>query len=80
MQRLSIGRLIRVWRFLRRPDVGLAPKLVALVTLLYIISPVDLLPGLPLLGWFDDALAAALGWALLNLLMEAAEPGGEGRG
>jgi len=80
VQRLSIRRLIRVWRFLRRPDVGLAPKLVALVTLLYIISPVDLLPGVPLLGWLDDAVAAALGWTLLNLLVEAAEPDGDGRG
>ncbi|MFO0610090.1 MAG: DUF1232 domain-containing protein [Polyangiales bacterium] len=53
-----------LWRFLRDPGAPKASKVLALLTLVYVVSPVDAIPELfmPLLGWCDDVgvTAAAL--------------------
>lgn len=53
-----------VWRFLRDPAAPKASKVLALLTLAYVVSPIDAIPELlmPLLGWCDDVgvTAAAL--------------------
>jgi uncharacterized membrane protein YkvA (DUF1232 family) len=53
-----------VWRFLRDPAAPKASKVLALLTLAYVVSPVDAIPELimPFLGWCDDVgvTAAAL--------------------
>ena len=57
------GKLI--WAMLRDPRAPLASKLVALLAVAYVISPVDLVSDLiPVLGWLDDGVVA---WLLLQL-------------
>jgi uncharacterized membrane protein YkvA (DUF1232 family) len=45
----------------RDPATPKALKLACVAALAYLISPVDLLPDLPLIGWVDDALVFSLG-------------------
>jgi len=53
-----------VWRFLRDPAAPKASKVLALLTLVYVVSPIDAIPDyiVPFLGWCDDVgvTAAAL--------------------
>jgi uncharacterized membrane protein YkvA (DUF1232 family) len=47
------------WAMLRNPQTPASAKLVAVLALLYVISPVDLVPDvLPILGWLDDGVVA----------------------
>lgn len=43
-------------QLMRDPRVGLLPKLLFLASLVYLISPLDLVPDfiIPILGWGDD--------------------------
>jgi uncharacterized membrane protein YkvA (DUF1232 family) len=55
-----------MWEFLRDPKAPRRVRVVAVLALLYLISPVDAVPELfaPLVGWLDDlgAAAVALTW------------------
>ena len=54
-----------VWALLRDPATPPAAKLVAILGLIYLVSPIDLVPDfVPLLGWLDDGVVLA---ALLAL-------------
>jgi uncharacterized membrane protein YkvA (DUF1232 family) len=59
-------RIILSWQLFWDKRVGLLPKLIPLFALIYVISPIDLLPALALgpLGVVDDATAVALMLAL----------------
>lgn len=53
-------------RFLRDREAPVLPRLFVLFALIYVISPVDLVPdAIPLLGWLDDlgVFSLALAWA-----------------
>lgn len=64
--------LALVWAMLRDPRTPAAAKLTALLAVLYVLSPVDLVPDVvPLLGWFDDGVVAVL---LLRLAMQFLPP------
>lgn len=57
MQKLSLfARLRRLPRYLRDGKVSFWKKLMVLLGVAYIISPVDLMPELfiPVIGWLDD--------------------------
>lgn len=56
-----LGRLARFFLDPRIPTKGKALVLAAFV---YILSPVDLMPGglFPLIGWVDDLIVALLAW------------------
>ena len=57
--------LLLAWGLLRNPGAPLSSKLVTLLALLYVISPVDLVSDfIPVLGWLDDGLVAWLLWRL----------------
>ena len=45
---------------LRDSRVPLSSKLVIGAAVLYVLSPFDLLPDIPLIGWLDDGLIAFL--------------------
>jgi len=69
----KLGRLITMfrkelllaWGLLRDPRAPAAAKLVTLLALLYVLSPIDLVSDfIPILGWLDDGLVA---WLLLRL-------------
>lgn len=50
------------WRLFKDRRVGLTPKLLLLVLVAYVVTPVDLLPDLvPGLGQLDDLLLVFLG-------------------
>ena len=54
-----------VWALLRDPATPPAAKLVAILGLVYLVSPIDLIPDfVPILGWLDDGVVLA---ALLAL-------------
>lgn len=53
-------------RFVVDPRVATGGKLLAVFALLYLLSPVDLIPDLiPVLGWIDDVGLSALAFTLL---------------
>ena len=55
-----------MWRFLRDPTTAKRTKLLAVLAVLYLVSPLDAVPELlvPLFGWLDDVgvTALALTW------------------
>ncbi|HEX5500981.1 MAG TPA: DUF1232 domain-containing protein [Thermomicrobiales bacterium] len=72
--RFNLGALDRFrlgWRLLRDPRVPSWPKLlVPALTVLYVLSPIDLLPDfLPVLGQLDDVGVIALALALVAMLV-----------
>ncbi|WP_268800440.1 YkvA family protein [Pseudomonas huanghezhanensis] len=59
------ANLILLWVCCRQPDIPWLPKTVALVTVAYALSPIDLIPDfIPLLGYLDDVILLPLGIAL----------------
>jgi len=64
--------LALVWAMLRDPRTPRSAKLTALLAVLYVLSPVDLIPDVvPLLGWLDDGVVAML---LLRLAVQFLPP------
>lgn len=58
--------LRHVWQFLKDPRASLIKKIVAFLPFLYVLLPFDLRPDwLPVIGWFDDAIAIIIGIFLL---------------
>lgn len=54
------GEARMVWAMLRHPATPLASRLVAVLALLYLLSPFDLVSDLlPFVGWIDDGLVVA---------------------
>ncbi len=51
-----LGDVIVLWRLLRDRDAHWGLKLVSLLVLAYVVSPVDALPEAvaPMIGWIDD--------------------------
>jgi len=60
---LHLPNFLRLfWRLLKDPRVGLAPKLILLAMVVYVLVPVDLLPDfLVPLGQLDDIFVIFLG-------------------
>ena len=53
--------LLLVWAMLRDPRAPMAAKATAIAAILYVISPIDLVPDMiPVLGWLDDGIVAYL--------------------
>lgn len=67
-----IGHPRGIWNFLRDPKTPRSARVVAVLALLYVLSPIDAVPELvaPLVGWLDDLGAA--GFALAWLASKAA--------
>lgn len=51
---ISKGGWMLLWA-LRHPRTPWSVRVGTLLLAAYVISPVDLIPDLPLIGWFDDA-------------------------
>jgi uncharacterized membrane protein YkvA (DUF1232 family) len=59
------ANLILLWLCCRQPDMPWPPKAIALITVAYAISPIDLIPDfIPVLGYLDDVILLPLGIAL----------------
>lgn len=71
---LTWAGLVRLVRFLLRREVRLFPKLVALAAVIYVISPIDLIPAIPFVDWIDDAVVATVAWWFLDRWMRHHSP------
>ena len=50
-----------VWAMLRNPATPFAAKAAAILALLYLVLPLDLIPdAIPILGWLDDGIVLLL--------------------
>ncbi|MEK1942447.1 MAG: YkvA family protein [Pseudomonas sp.] len=57
--------LVLLWLCCRDPAMPWLPKVIALATLAYAASPIDLIPDfIPIVGFLDDVLLLPLGIAL----------------
>ncbi|MBL8302266.1 MAG: DUF1232 domain-containing protein [Ideonella sp.] len=57
--------LLALWKLMKHPDTPRGPKIVAVVVLLYALSPIDLIPDfLPVIGQLDELILLPLGIAL----------------
>ncbi len=63
-----LSHWIAAWRFLWNPKTDWKPKAVLVVALLYLISPLDLIPDyFPLIGWLDDiGLLSFAAWLVFH--------------
>lgn len=85
MRPWSWRQLMDILRFLRDPAAGPLARWAAVIALLYLIWPLDLLPGLPPFSWLDDATVLWLVYQFLSAQVEryrsaAGGPGGGSRG
>ncbi len=80
---VRIGRARALYRYFRDPAASLVGKLLVMLALVYVISPIDAIPDVvPLVGWLDDigvmSLAVAWMWKVVGRYREApALPSGE---
>lgn len=65
-----MDRLLRVLALLRDPRTPALPRIAVLLAVLYLIWPVDLLPGavMPVIGWLDDLTFV---WLALRWLVKS---------
>lgn len=68
-----MNRLLRVLALLRDPRTPTLPRLAVLAAVLYLLSPVDLIPEalFPVVGWLDDLTFV---WLALRWLIKSAPP------
>lgn len=67
--RRIVQELSLAWRLVRDPRVPLLLKVIPALVALYLIVPVDLIPGwLPVIGQLDDLAVLALGMGLFTRL------------
>jgi uncharacterized membrane protein YkvA (DUF1232 family) len=71
-----IGRARAVIRYFRDREASVLGKLFVLAALVYVVSPVDLIPdAIPIVGWLDDVgvmtLAVAWMWRIVGRYREA---------
>jgi uncharacterized membrane protein YkvA (DUF1232 family) len=58
--------VIALWKLFKHPQAPRGAKLVAIVVLAYVLSPIDLIPDfIPILGQLDDLVIVPLGVALV---------------
>jgi uncharacterized membrane protein YkvA (DUF1232 family) len=67
------ANVILLWLCCRQPDMPRLPKVVALLTVAYAVSPIDLIPDfIPLLGFLDDMILLPMGIAIaLRMIPDA---------
>ncbi len=70
-KRMGRNALVLVYA-IRHPETPRALKLASIAALAYVISPIDLMPDIPLLGWIDDAVV--LGVLIPALLSKLPAP------
>jgi uncharacterized membrane protein YkvA (DUF1232 family) len=72
----KIGRARALVRYFRDREASILGKLFVLAAVVYVISPVDLIPdAFPIVGWLDDmgvmSLAVAFMWKVVGRYREA---------
>ncbi len=65
---MAEGRVL--WRALLDKGTPMSARLVALGVIVYVLSPIDLIPDfIPVLGWLDDLVIIPVGLALVRGLV-----------
>lgn len=56
-------------RYFRDPSASVFGKLFVLLAVVYVVSPVDLIPDVPFVGWLDDigVMGLAMSWLFSRL-------------
>ena len=77
-----IGRVRALVRYFRDREASILGKLFVLAAVVYVISPVDLIPdSFPVIGWLDDmgvmSLAVAWMWKVVGRYREAPQLGSQ---
>ena len=71
----KVGRARALVRYFRDREASILGKLFVFAAVLYVISPVDLIPDVPIVGWLDDigvmGLAVAWMWKVVGRYREA---------
>lgn len=72
----KIGRVRALVRYFRDREASILGKLFVLAAVVYVISPVDLIPdAFPVIGWLDDmgvmSLTVAWMWKVVGRYREA---------
>lgn len=71
--RMLKTQLVLLWLCCRQPDTPWGAKAVAVMTVAYALSPIDLIPDfIPVLGFLDDVILLPLGIALALRMIPAA--------
>jgi uncharacterized membrane protein YkvA (DUF1232 family) len=62
--RPRLGWFAALARYYKDPSASILGKLVALLAVVYVIVPVDLVPDVPVVGWLDDigVMGLATAW------------------
>jgi uncharacterized membrane protein YkvA (DUF1232 family) len=61
--------VVALWKLFKHPQTPRGAKLVAILVLAYVLSPIDLIPDfIPILGQLDDLIIVPLGVALVSRL------------
>jgi len=60
----KVGWFRALARYYRDEDASVFGKLIALVAIVYVVMPIDLIPDVPLVGWLDDlgVMGLATAW------------------
>jgi uncharacterized membrane protein YkvA (DUF1232 family) len=68
----TIQKIQRLLALLRDPRVGKWPRIAVLAALVYLVSPIDLIPdfAVPIVGWLDDATIL---WMAIRWLVKAGD-------
>jgi uncharacterized membrane protein YkvA (DUF1232 family) len=73
-----IGRARALARYFLDRRASLLCKLFVLFAVVYVVSPVDLIPDVPIVGWLDDlgvmSLAVAWMWKVVERYRSPSEP------
>ena len=79
----KIGRARALVRYFRDPAASVLGKLFVLAAVVYVISPIDLIPDVPIVGWLDDmgvmSLAVAWMWKVVGRYRESPDLDPESR-
>lgn len=64
-----ISRLRLTWRLLQDNRIPLWTRSIPVLVAIYVISPVDLIPDVPIIGWIDDVAVLMGGLRLFESLV-----------
>ena len=57
VEKRRAGHFVGMWRFFRARDASLLGKALVVLSVLYVLSPIDLIPDvIPVAGWLDDLI------------------------
>lgn len=66
----TVGRARALVRYFRDREASILGKVFVLAAVVYVISPIDMIPDVPIVGWLDDigvmSLAVAWMWKVVG--------------